>query len=149
MLERARLRDERLLGAGEPGEEVQHRHRALRGLRRREDREAHVAVVHLRGMLVVAQLPAVAGVPGDRREQRHQALSVPFCFATCVAIASINVGDSASYGGSRSFFSRSRTFFMSFGRAAPASMMDDTKAANSGLFQPLSFDSSTCTKSSP
>ena len=28
-------------------------------------------------------------------------------------------------------------------------MMDDTNAANSGLAQPLSFDSSTCTKSRP
>src|SRR5687767_5409271 len=28
-------------------------------------------------------------------------------------------------------------------------MIDDTKAANSGLDQPLSFESSTCTKSSP
>src|SRR4029079_14582589 len=106
-------------------------------------------VVRRRGMLVVSQLAAVAGVSGDRREQCHQDLSVTFFLAACVAIASMRTGDNASYGGSRSFLSRSRTFFMSFGRTAPASMIDDTNAANSGLFQPLSFDSSTCTKSRP
>src|SRR6185436_2257066 len=97
-------------------------------------------------MLEVPEIAAVTEVP---RNDLDHVLSVPFCLATCVAIASMSTGDNASYGGRRSFFSRSRTFFMSFGRAAPASMIDDTNAANSGLFQPLSFDSSTCTKSRP
>src|SRR5690349_17592291 len=148
MLERPGLGDEGLLGAGQSREVVQHRQPSSAAARRLVHREFHLGVGGLAAVLVVPQHAAVADVPGYGIDC-HQVLSVPFCFATCVAIASIRPGDNASYGGNRSFFSRSRTFFMSRGRTAPASMIDDTKAANSGLFQPLSFDSSTCTKSSP
>jgi hypothetical protein len=68
--------------------------------------------------------------------------------ATCVEIASINGGDSASYGSSPSSFSRARTWPI-FAGSKPDSMMLETKAANSGADQPESDDSSVCTKSSP
>src|SRR4051812_3312659 len=150
MLECPGLGDEGFLGAGQPGEVIQHRQPRIAPARRLVHREFHLAVGGVGVVLVIPQHAAVCGMPGYEIDAgSHQVLSVPFCLATCVAIASISTGDNASYGGNRSFFSRSRTFFMSLGRTAPASMIDETKAANSGLFQPLSFDSSTCTKSRP
>src|SRR3954470_24580472 len=146
MRQRAGLGHEGFFGAGQPGEVVEHRHRAAGYLRWREHREAHVAVG---GRGAMPEIPDIAAVTEVPRNDLDHVLSVPFALATCVAIASMSTGESASYGGSRSFLRRSRTFFMSFGRTAPASMIEDTKAANSGLFQPLSLDSSTCTKSSP
>src|SRR5262249_46596532 len=142
----AGLDHEGILGAGQAGEVVHHRHRPIRHLRRREHREAHFAVGAGGTVLEITDVAAVAEVP---RNDLDHVFSVPLAFATWVAIASMSGGDSASYGGRRSFLRRSRTFFISLGLAAPASMMDDTKAANSGLFQPFSFDNSTCTKSSP
>ena len=68
VFERAGLGHEGFFGAGEAGEVVQHRHRARRGLRRRVHRKAHVAVVGLRRVLVIAQHAPEAGVPGNRCE---------------------------------------------------------------------------------
>ncbi|CFP66505.1 Uncharacterised protein [Bordetella pertussis] len=55
---RAGLDHEGFLGAGQPGQVEQHRHRAVRGLGRHEDRKAHGQADLLRGMAIVA-LPAI------------------------------------------------------------------------------------------
>ena len=93
MFQRARLGDEGLLGAGEAGQVIQYRHRPARHLRRREHREAHLAVGGLGPMFEIAEIATVAEVP---RNDLDHVLSVPFALATCVAIASMSVGDSAS-----------------------------------------------------
>src|SRR5262249_55825354 len=83
-------------------------------LRRREHREAHVATASLRRMLEDRQCSVEAAPTVFLEHPRflswHQALSTPLVLATCVAIASINGGDSASYGSSPSSFSRARTW---------------------------------------
>src|SRR2546430_7665582 len=108
-------------------------------------------------LLRVGTHPAPARVRGARRrftsEQPAdglaawaQAASVPFCLAVCVAIRSMRAGDRQSYGSSRNSLDRKSTSPMRAG-GKPESMIEETNAANSGADQPLSFDSSVCTKS--
>jgi hypothetical protein len=96
---------------------------------------------------------AADGRPPPSTNEGTVAPTLPFrefpAFAVCVAIASIRGGDKQSYGSSFNSISRARTTPISSGFAAPDSMIDETNAANSGAAQPLSFDNSTCTKSSP
>ena len=66
----------------------------------------------------------------------------------CVAIASISGGDRQSYGARPSAVSRLRMRAMRSG-LTPESITDDTKAANSGGAQPVSWNSSGWTKSKP
>ena len=68
-------------------------------------------------------------------------LSTPAALAVCVAIASINGGDKQSYGASPSATRLALTALIFLG-FAPDSIIDDTKAANSGGAQPASFESS-------
>src|SRR5512133_68665 len=82
------------------------------------------------------------------RARRLHAGSLPDALATWVEIASISAGDSASYGSRPSSFSLALTAPMLAG-SAPDSMMDETKAANSGGDQPSWSDSSVWIKSSP
>ena len=82
--------------------------------------------------------------PIARAGEARQARSTPAAFAMCVAMASISGGDRQWSGSSLSSLNLSRTAPVSAG-FAPDSMMDDTKAANSGGAQPASFDRSVWT----
>jgi len=66
---------------------------------------------------------------------RYARATTPFAFAACVAMASMSAGDRQSYGSRPSSFNLALTAPMLAG-LAPDSMMEETKAANSGGAQP-------------
>src|SRR6266545_33481 len=91
---------------------------------------------------------ALSGPPRAVRQRHYARGCTPLAFAACVAIRSMSGGDRQSYGSRPSSLILALTAPMLAG-SAPDSIMDETKAANSGGDQPCSGDSSVWMKSTP